>query len=264
MVSLCDLAYATGPQNAYAHGGLGAVLVKVIILCLAAWGFRVFLRWRKGQEGRHLLGWTIAIVVVGLALVMILAVRQEPQTELVSTHAAKQEKLNPRELFPELFSPSSHVESRATPGETKEVGTLSPGPLNPIGKTNQGEAIEWFKRGQSLFESQDFKGMREAFNRAIEADPVFAQAYAWRGFTCFFIQGGTIELALRDYNKAIELDPSCADSYAFRAMLFASLVDKSTLKPSQDDLRQAIKDFEIAERLGYPGAGDMLKKLRGK
>ncbi len=58
-----------------------------------------------------------------------------------------------------------------------------------------------------------FDESRESFNRAIELDNQFANAYANRGILNDLV--GRHEAALRDYRKALELVPELADGPGF-------------------------------------------------
>jgi tetratricopeptide (TPR) repeat protein len=110
-------------------------------------------------------------------------------------------------------------------------------------------ADDFLKRGISFFEEKDYLRAKENFDRAIELNPKFAEAYYFRGrvqfdnekadadFTkaielkpvypeAYFRRGLGHDLnnkptaALKDYNKAIELDPNFIDAYMTRAVLY--------------------------------------------
>jgi len=55
------------------------------------------------------------------------------------------------------------------------------------------------------------------FNKAIELNPKFAEAYLTRGMTKARLQDYTG--AIKDYNKALELNPKCAKAYYNRGLL---------------------------------------------
>ena len=73
---------------------------------------------------------------------------------------------------------------------------------------NLRSAKDYFKRGISRFSKGDLDGAITEYNKAIEADPLFAEAHLNRGKTRR--AKGDLDGAINDYEKAIELDPRLA------------------------------------------------------
>ena len=86
----------------------------------------------------------------------------------------------------------------------------------------------------------------EDYNKVIELDPNYAEAFSARGDIKGFLQdhAGAIE----DCNKAIELNPNYVDAFCIRG----------TAKLRAKDYRGAIEDFEKAIELG---ASDFFKDI---
>lgn len=71
------------------------------------------------------------------------------------------------------------------------------------------DAIDWFVYGHILSALERDEEAIEKLNRAVELNPTFGPAYAWKGSA--FKQLGRYEDSLKSYDKAIELGISDAD-----------------------------------------------------
>jgi len=67
-------------------------------------------------------------------------------------------------------------------------------------------AGDWFKEGYGLVESGKYRDAISFFNKAIDADPRYANAYSARGYAYFRI--GDHPSALKDNNRALDLKPN--------------------------------------------------------
>ncbi|MDB5225909.1 MAG: hypothetical protein JWN78_102 [Bacteroidota bacterium] len=92
----------------------------------------------------------------------------------------------------------------------------------------------YFEEGNDKFSVNDFKGAMSAYNRAIEINPKYLDAYNNRGKLNVYLQN-YLE-ALSDFNKTIEIDSNYKSGYQNRGVL------KSKLK----DYQGAIDDYNKA------------------
>jgi len=83
----------------------------------------------------------------------------------------------------------------------------------------------------------DYKGAFDDFNKALELNAKFADAYLKRGD--LYIEINKSELALKDYSEAIKCDSNYVEAYSKRAVLYEDL----------DMIEEALKDFKTAIRL---------------
>ncbi len=82
----------------------------------------------------------------------------------------------------------------------KQVNTLS--------------ATDWFKKGWAFRVSGDSDNAIEAFSKAIELDPYYADAYNRRGWE--YGMKHQYDRGIEDYNKVISLEPGNAGAYRMR------------------------------------------------
>lgn len=82
---------------------------------------------------------------------------------------------------------------------------------------NTTDKREYLRIGAEFWNQRRFQDAYEAYNKAVEIDPNFAEGYGGRGYALQDL--GDLEGALRDYTKAVELDSNYADGYMNRAVL---------------------------------------------
>ena len=92
-------------------------------------------------------------------------------------------------------------------------------------------AVEAYNRGFVRANIGDLKGAIQEYNKAIELDQLYADAYFNRGVLKY--KTGNIKSAILDYNKAIELDP--LDTMAY--------YNRGIAKFDMKDVKGAIKDY---------------------
>ena len=73
------------------------------------------------------------------------------------------------------------------------------------------EAIKFFQNGMALIDSEDYDNAIQAFNRALDISPDFADAYEKRGMIWYYKRD--FDKASKDYQKALEINPENVGAY---------------------------------------------------
>ena len=96
------------------------------------------------------------------------------------------------------------------------------------------EAEECFRRGEEYLKNEGYEQAIAEFDRAIELDSSYSEAYNGRGAA----YAGLLKFqeAIDNYNKAIEIAPEFAAAYANRGTLYARVAW----------MEQAMADFDRA------------------
>jgi tetratricopeptide (TPR) repeat protein len=97
-------------------------------------------------------------------------------------------------------------------------------------------ATEWLENGIRNYHNKDYKTALHDYNKAIELNPKYADAYFGRGVT--YHSFSKHDEAISDYNKAIELNPKYADAYYNRGLIYGGL---GKYDNSFSDLNKAIE-----------------------
>jgi len=140
-----------------------------------------------------------------------------------------------REFAEALIGAVEQPQPRPTPKKTKE---------------------QWFNEGYDHHNAGRYKEAIEAYSRAIELNPRYADAYHNRG--CAYGNLKDSAKAIEDLNRAIELAPRDADAYYNRGVAYQNLKDSA----------KAIADYnraiEFAPRLAvaYSGRGTAYYDLK--
>jgi len=111
---------------------------------------------------------------------------------------------------------------------------VTPGPTTT--STPASPALENYNRGYTLFGEGKYEEAIAEYNKAIEIDPSYAQAYNNRGDA--YDNKGQYDLAIADYNKAIELDPNRGLFYYNRGFAYSK---KGRRDLAISDLNKAIE-----------------------
>lgn len=94
-------------------------------------------------------------------------------------------------------------------------------------------AQDYFRMGQI---SANLNNSIQYLSKAIDLDPNYTEAYAWRGQV--FMAQKQYDQALADFNQAISLNPRHAEYYVSRANLF---LRQDKYAPALADLNQALR-----------------------
>jgi len=113
-----------------------------------------------------------------------------------------------------------------------------------IAQSNHGDqAAANFKRGKVLFGKGDFEEAIKSYNRVIELEPNWAEAYVQRGYARRM--NHDLDKALEDYDKATELDPRTT---AKNRVVAQAYTNRGQILSLQLKLEDAISDFSKAIR----------------
>lgn len=136
---------------------------------------------------------------------------------------------------------------------------------------NMNQAREYFNAGVKKGITGEFDSAIEDFNEAIELNPLFAEAYLYKGLA--EIELSNYEEAVRDFTITIELDPAFSDqAHYFRGLAryylelyeaaiedlsiavrmnpdFVSFYQRGKANLKLKEYRRSLQDFDIALRL---------------
>ena len=133
------------------------------------------------------------------------------------------------------------------------------------------QARSEFNEGIRAGLEEDFKQAEEFFSKAIKINPIYAEAFLYRGLS--HIELGDYSMALRDLTVTIELDPAFSDqAHYFRGVTryrrgeylqaiddlsvaihmnpdYVAFFQRGKVYLSLNNFQRALQDFEIALRL---------------
>lgn len=140
--------------------------------------------------------------------------------------------------------------------EQKEINAKSALAEKYNNKVNEISASNSMYTAKAKFESNDYKGSIEEFNKVIALDPSYALAYAYRGHAK--VKLGDYADAIQDFNKAVELRPRFDVAY----------LDRGYAKNFSGDYQGALSDFTKAIEISptyanaYTSRGEIRLKLK--
>ena len=119
----------------------------------------------------------------------------------------------------------------------------------------ESDPVALFNQGLALLEDGQYDQAIVYFNKAIEINPRYAEAYNSRGYV--FRKRGQYEKAISDCNKAIEINPRYAEAYNNRGLAYYYI---RAYDKAWDDVHEA-------QNLGYdvhPGFLEALRQSSGR
>lgn len=85
------------------------------------------------------------------------------------------------------------------------------------------ESHRAFEQGMRHLRNRSYQNAIAEFNRAVQLDPNFKEAYSGRGFAQ--LQSGQLPQALESYNRILQIDPKAAIAYSGLALVRSRLGD---------------------------------------
>ncbi len=123
----------------------------------------------------------------------------------------------------------------------REVGTTLNGDtsLKPKRPEEPVDAQGFHARGNRYSRNGSYGRAIEDYNRAIELDNGFAEAYYDRGFS--FYEVGLHEQAIADLTRAIDLNPQAARYYGQRSLVYI-FMDRLDLAQADQEMSDTLRD----------------------
>jgi len=87
--------------------------------------------------------------------------------------------------------------------------------------TPQKTKAQWMKKGNTHYDTKQYKEAIVNYDRAVQLDPNYAIAYNQRGNAYYYLK--EYQKAIADYNRAIELDPTMITAYNGRGNVYNAL-----------------------------------------
>jgi len=106
--------------------------------------------------------------------------------------------------------------------------------FNKVIELNPNYAEAYYGRGYAYAELNEYERAIEDYSNAIKLNPKFAEAYNNRGLA--YVKLNEYERAIKDYDKAIALNPAFAEAYYNRGNAYVKL----------NEYERAIKDYDKA------------------
>ena len=126
---------------------------------------------------------------------------------------------------------------------------------------NRTAAQPWINRGNQAFQRQDFAKAIESYQKAVDADGNFFEAYFNMGLSA--LSGGDMDTALRAYEYALAIRPDHRDS---RFNLSLALKQRDHLRDAARELetllRQDKTDLPALLQLGELYSGPLARPVR--
>ena len=121
--------------------------------------------------------------------------------------------------------------------------------LCSISVYSQKEIDDLMRKGDVKITTKDYKGAIDDFNKVLEINPGYPDAYLYRGMGEYLLND--LKTSFVDFNKAIELQPDFAEAFFYRGIV------NGDLKKSDDACNDWVKSFE----LGFDGSLDLIDKF---
>ena len=104
------------------------------------------------------------------------------------------------------------------------------------------DAVGFHARGNRYSRNGAYARAIEDYNRAIEMDGAFAEAYYDRGFS--FYEVARYEEAIADLTRAIELNPEGAHYYGQRSLVYL-FMDRLDLAQADEEMSDTLRNRDL-------------------
>lgn len=116
------------------------------------------------------------------------------------------------------------------------------------GKNPETNVEDWFKKGNSLADSGNYKDAITTYNKVVEVDPNHVRAYYNRGLS--YVELKNYQEAVSTFDTVIKLAPNNAGNFITRGSAYGKLGDK----------QRQIDDYKTAARMGDKQVQEVLKE----
>lgn len=123
-------------------------------------------------------------------------------------------------------------------------------PVNSDAERKSKESWFYHKMGAVCLQKREFDRAIFFFNKSLEVNPAYAEAYEMRGMT--YSCKEEYDQAIADFNRALEINPRLGEVYLSRAKAYFS----------QSEYDKSWEDLKKAEDFGYPIPAEFLNGLR--
>lgn len=131
-----------------------------------------------------------------------------------------------------LTTRSAAVQQKETTSITQSGNTNTPSRGLDAAEDAE-KAGEYYSAATTKYDEGKYEEAIENYSQAIKADPLYAQAYLWRGHSKYALR--KFDEAIQDYGKIIQLSPGDAEAYYYRG----------NAKYSLEKYNEAITDFTL-------------------
>ena len=147
---------------------------------------------------------------------------------------------------------TSFVFAQTKKERTVEAKAVS---ISMYNSTKNKEALEFYSEGSEKFKEQNYKAAIKLFEKAVEKDPKFVEAYDDMGVS--YRKLGDLKNAIKNYDKSIELYPDGIMAHQNLGLIYSI----------QKEYKKAIEEYEKSQKInpedpeGYYGTINIYLQL---